>query len=175
MESAIIQDLIPDVEKNFRVMTDRAGRVIGGESMGGFGALRFALKYHELFAAAALMSPAIYVPEPPPYSSARSAGVFDGPDGRFDAEVWKSLNYPALLDAFFAKKITMPVYVDSGDHDDFRIEGQAAQFYEIWREHEEPGELRIVAGGHSFAVWETTVHEAMRFIFKTVRQPEAIN
>ncbi len=175
MESAIIRDLIPDVEKNFRVMTDRAGRVIGGASMGGYGALRFALKYPEMFAAAALMSPAIYVPEPPPYSFARDRGVFSGPDGQFDAEVWKSLNYPALLDAFFAKQITMPVYVDSGDHDGFRTEGPAAQFYELWRDHDQPGELRIVGGGHSYAVWETTVREAMRFIFKTVRRPEPIN
>jgi S-formylglutathione hydrolase FrmB len=53
--------------------------VIGGESMGGFGALRFALKYPELFAAAALMSPAIYVPEPPPYFSARSGAFSTGP------------------------------------------------------------------------------------------------
>ena len=175
METAIIRDLIPEVEKNFRVMTDRAGRVIGGASMGGYGALRFVLKYPEMFAAAALMSPAIYVPEPPSGSAARDSGVFIGPDGQFDAEVWKSFNYPALLDAFFAKNIAMPVHVDSGDHDGLRIEGQAAQFYEIWREHDEPGELRIVAGGHSYAVWETTVREAMRFIFKTVRRPEPIN
>jgi hypothetical protein len=89
--------------------------------------------------------------------------------------VWKSLNYPALLDAFFAKKITMPLYIDSGDHDDFMIEGQAPQLYEIWRAHDEPGELRIVGGTHSFAVWEATAHEAMRFIFETVRRPEPIN
>jgi S-formylglutathione hydrolase FrmB len=171
METAIIQDLIPEVEKTFRVMNDRAGRVIGGESMGGYGALRFVLKYPEMFAAAALMSPAIYVPEPPPASSARRVGVFGTAD-QFDPEVWKSLNYPGLLEAFFAKKIGMPLYIDSGDHDDFMIEGQAPQLYEIWREHKQPAELRITAGTHSFGVWKKTVHEAMRFVFETVRRPE---
>jgi S-formylglutathione hydrolase FrmB len=171
METAIIQDLVPEVEKTFRVMNDRAGRVIGGESMGGYGALRFVLKYPEMFAAAALMSPAIYVPEPPPASSARRVGVFGTAD-QFDAEVWKSLNYPGLLEAFFAKKIVMPLYIDSGDHDDFMIEGQAPQLYEIWREHKQPAELRITGGTHSFGVWKKTVHEAMRFVFETVRRPE---
>ena len=120
------------------------------------------------------MSPAIYVPEPPPNSSARRVGVFGAAD-QFDAEVWKSLNYPTLLDAFFAKKITMPLYIDSGDHDDFMIESQAPQLYKIWRDNKEPGELRITGGTHSFGVWKTTVHEAMRFIFETVRRPELVN
>jgi S-formylglutathione hydrolase FrmB len=174
METAIIQDLIPEIEKKYRVMNDRSGRVIGGESMGGYGSLRFVLKYPEMFAAAALMSPAIYTPEPPPTSSARRVGVFGAPD-QFDAEVWKSLNYPTLLDDFFSKKITLPLYIDSGDHDDFNIEGQAPKLYEIWREHKQPAELRITGGTHSFGVWRNTIHEAMRFIFETVRRPELIN
>ena len=174
METAIIHDLIPEVEKSYRVMTDRAGRVIGGESMGGYGSLRFVLKYPEMFAAAALMSPAIYVTEPPLNSSARRVGVFVTGD-QFDPEVWKSFNYPGLLDGFFAKKITMPLYIDSGDHDDFNIEGQAPRLYEVWREHKQPAELRIVGGTHSFGVWKATIHEAMRFIFETVRRPELLN
>ena len=39
--------------------------------MGGYGALRFALKYPDMFAAAALLSPAIYDPVPPENSGAR--------------------------------------------------------------------------------------------------------
>jgi S-formylglutathione hydrolase FrmB len=80
-----------------------------------------------------------------------------------------------LLDDFFAKKITMPLYIDSGDHDDFMIEGQAPKLYEIWREHKQPAELRITGGTHSFGVWKTTIHEAMRFVFETVRRPELVN
>jgi S-formylglutathione hydrolase FrmB len=76
MESAVIDDLIPEVERTLRVLKSRDGRLIGGLSMGGYGALRFALKYPESFAAAALLSPAIYDPLPPPNSSARTVGVF---------------------------------------------------------------------------------------------------
>jgi S-formylglutathione hydrolase FrmB len=51
IETMIIKDLIPYVDKHFRTVVDRKARVIMGFSMGGFGALKFASKYPELFAA----------------------------------------------------------------------------------------------------------------------------
>jgi S-formylglutathione hydrolase FrmB len=173
METAFLKDLFPEIEAKFRVMKERTGRVIGGESMGGYGSLRFVLKYPEMFAAAALISPAIYNPEPPETSSARRVGVF-GSD-TFDPEAWKSLNYPTLLDGFFAKNITMPLYVGSGDDDDFMIEGQATTFYELWRQKKQPGELRIYNGPHSFEAFNAQFPEAVRYIFRYVRRPEAVS
>jgi enterochelin esterase-like enzyme len=173
METAIIKDLIPEVQERYRVIDDRMGRVIGGESMGGYGALRFIMKYPEMFAAAALMSPAIYVPEPPATSSGRRVPPFQT-DGKYDPEVWKSLNYPALMDAFVARNIVVPIYVDSGDHDDFQIDYQAPLIYKVWRDHNWPAEMRIVAGTHSFDVWRNTVPEALRFIFQDVTRPQLV-
>ncbi|WP_262032103.1 alpha/beta hydrolase [Microvirga sp. Mcv34] len=173
METAFLKDLFPEIEAKFRVMKERTGRVIGGESMGGYGSLRFVLKYPEMFAAAALISPAIYNPEPPETSSARRVGVF-GSD-KFDPDIWKSLNYPALLDGFFAKNTTVPLYVGSGDDDDFMIEGQAATFYELWRQKKQPGELRIYNGPHSFEAFNAQFPEAVRYIFRYVRRPEAVS
>ena len=171
METAIVQDLIPQVEGRHRIIRDRAARAIGGLSMGGYGSLRFVLKYPELFAAAALMSPAAYVPEPPPTSSARRVPPFQT-NGQFDPEVWKSLNYPALLDAFMARNIVVPIWVDSGDDDEFQIEYHAAAVHRIWREKGWPAEFRVVDGSHNFDVWRNTVREALRFVFETVRRPE---
>ena len=54
METAVIQDLVGDVQRTFRVIDARNGRLIAGLSMGGYGALRFVLKYPETFAAAAI-------------------------------------------------------------------------------------------------------------------------
>jgi enterochelin esterase-like enzyme len=173
METAFIEDLIPEVERRYRAIHDRFGRVIGGESMGGYGSLRFILKYPELFAAAALFSPAAYVPEPPPTSSARRVPPFQT-DGRFDPDVWASLNYPALLDGFVAKGIVVPIYVDSGDHDDYQIEYQAALLHKIWRDHKWPSEFRVVEGMHDFGVWRNTAREGVRFIFETARRPELV-
>ncbi len=169
METAVIRDLIPDVEKNFRVLKSREGRLIGGLSMGGYGSLRFALKYPEMFAAAALLSPAIYDPLPPPKSSARNVGTFGSP--QFDEQVWKSLNYPALWPAYLAKKMPVPMYINSGDDDEFMIEADATKLYSLLRANQQPAELRIVNGGHAWPVWEATIGDAMTYIFRYSAKP----
>ena len=169
METAMIRDLVGDAERTFRALRARDGRLVAGLSMGGYGALRFALKYPEMFAAAALLSPAIYDPEPPQSSGARKAGVFGAPD--FDPQVWKELNYPALWDAFLAKKIAVPMYIDSGDDDSLFIEAEATRLYSLLRKNGQPAELRIVDGGHDWQVWEKTIGDALRYIFRFSARP----
>lgn len=169
METAVVTDLIPDVERSFRVLRSREGRLVGGLSMGAYGAMRFALKYPEMFAAAALLSPAIYNPEPPEDSSARSVGVFGAPI--YDASIWKSFNYPALWEGYLAKKIPVPMYINSGDDDDFFIELEAVQFYELLRKNKQPAELRIVNGAHAWPVWESTIGDALKYIFRYSARP----
>lgn len=169
MESAFIEDLMPDVEASFRTIAARNGRVIGGLSMGGYGSLRFALKYPEKFAAAALLSPAIYDPEPPENSSARRVDVFGAPD--YDGRIWRQYNYPALLDAYFAKRQPVPMYINSGDDDEFMIEADATKLYSLLRQRRHPAELRIVDGSHSWPVWESTIADAMIYLYRYVARP----
>lgn len=169
METAVIQDLVGDVEHTFHAIGARNGRLVAGLSMGGYGALRFVLKYPEMFAAAALLSPAIYDPEPPQTSGARRAGVFGAPE--FDLQVWKQLNYPALWDAFLAKKIAVPIYINSGDDDEHFIEAEATRLYSLLRKNGQPAELRIVDGAHSWPVWESTIGDALRYIFRFAARP----
>jgi enterochelin esterase-like enzyme len=170
MESAVIQDLLPEVERRFHALRTRNGRLVAGLSMGGYGALRFALKYPDRFAAAALLSPAIYDPEPPAHSAARRVGVFGG--AAFDSQVWRSLNYPALWERFLAMKTAVPIYINSGDDDDYFIEAEAAKLYSLLRRHGQPAELRIVNGSHSWPVWESTVGDALRYIFRFAARPQ---
>ncbi len=169
METAIMHDLLPMVERQWRVLPGRAGRAIGGISAGAFAALRLALKYPERFAAVALLSPAIYDPEPPAGSGARSAGVFGG--DVFDPAVWKAFNYPALLPGFRAKGITMPLYVASGDHDWLGTEWQAAKLHHIWRGMGMPSELRIIGGDHTYPVWRALLNGAMSFALGFTARP----
>jgi S-formylglutathione hydrolase FrmB len=171
METAVLQDLIPDVEKFYRVQTHRGGRFIAGLSMGGYGAMRFAMLYPEKFAAAGLLSPAIYSPSPPANSSVRRVGVFGTEN--FDDALWQSMNYPALWKAYMAKQIQVPMYINSGDDDDFFIEADATRFYSLLRENKQPAELRIVNGAHAWPVWSSTIGDAMKYLFKYATPPGA--
>jgi S-formylglutathione hydrolase FrmB len=170
METAVIRDLIPEVERSFRALGVREGRLIGGLSMGGYGALRFSLKYPEMFAAAALLSPAVYTPEPPEGSSARRAAAFGAP--AFDAALWQSLNYPALWQAYLAKQMPVPMYINSGDDDEFFIESAATELYTLLRRNRQPAELRIVDGAHAWPLWESTIGDALRYVFRYAAQPQ---
>ena len=175
IESAFFLELIPVIEKNYRALATRDARVIGGLSMGAYGALRYALKYPEKFQAAALLSPAVYNPEPPENSSARHVRVFalQGTDGAFSPQVWKAYNYPALWDSFLRTGLKVPMYINAGDDDEFFIEVQALQLYELLRKNRQPAELRVVNGRHEWAVWESTVGDALRYVFQGVRRPQA--
>lgn len=60
MEDAIVDDLVPQINKTYKVKTDADSQGIGGISMGGYGAARLALKYPNKFNKAVLISPAVW-------------------------------------------------------------------------------------------------------------------
>jgi len=58
----LTEDLIADVEARFPVRKDRHGRAIVGVSMGGYGAVEYALARPDLYGFAGALSPALDVP-----------------------------------------------------------------------------------------------------------------
>lgn len=57
-ESYIVGELIPEVDKTLRTLAARKARAVVGLSMGGYGALKFGLKYPDRFSLAAAVYPA---------------------------------------------------------------------------------------------------------------------
>ncbi len=165
METAFFEDLMPEIERRYAVAGDRGGRAIGGVSMGGFGALRYAMEHPDAFCGALLLSPAIYANDPPPDSSARRVGVFG--DHQFDLHVWRALNYPALWNGYFARPWRLPVFVASGD-DDLVIQAESSLLYTRLREAGNPAALRIVDGGHVWPVWRELLPAALKYTLACV-------
>jgi ABC-type amino acid transport substrate-binding protein len=130
--------------------------------------MRLAMKYPEMFAAAALLSPAVYE-DPPANSAARRVGVFGSPD--YDPAVWKAHSHLALWSAYQARQLPVPMYVVSGDDDEYLIESTATQFYSLLRAYKQPAELRIVDGAHTWSVWSTTIGDAMKYMFRYTTGP----
>jgi S-formylglutathione hydrolase FrmB len=64
-EDFVTQDLIAFVESHYRARKDRRNRAIGGTSMGGFGALKIAMKFPDRFAATVGHSPIIFLGDNP--------------------------------------------------------------------------------------------------------------
>lgn len=56
VETVFVREVIPDVDRNFRTIATREGRIIEGFSMGGYGAARLGLKHPQLFAGISILA-----------------------------------------------------------------------------------------------------------------------
>ena len=172
-EAAFWSDLVPAVTTRYRTIDRREGRVIAGLSAGGYGALRFALKYPDRIAAAAAFSPAIYAEAPPLASAARISTPFLGADGLFSQAAWTEHNYPRLIDRYFEQTKRVPLYFVSGDNDRLGIAFETALcFKRMFEKQPELVELRVVDGDHSWAVWSNAADEAMAYLFRFTARPQ---
>jgi enterochelin esterase-like enzyme len=182
VETAFTQDLIAHVDSTYRTLASRDGRVVGGYSMGGYGALRYSIAHPDLFAASIVLSPAVYFPLPPSDSSAREFGAFGQGNAAFNPARYTELNYPAELKRFEAKNLPSHMFVAVGD-DEYQnpnwtdythdLDFEAHILYK-WTEHTKnlSSELRVVNGGHDWNVWGPEFEEGAKYVFQFVARPQ---
>ncbi len=163
-QSAFLQELMPQVNQQFRTHPEAGQQLLAGISAGGYGALNLVMAHPEKFAAAALLSPAIYDPLPPAHSSAMTQPPFQN-HGKFDPQRWQALNYPTQLEHYKKSGVKVPLLILSGDQDTFGTAYQAALLFERLRLHQ-PGAiaLRITAGDHQWALWRNSLPEVLMFL-----------
>ena len=172
-ETAFWGELVPKVASLYRTIETREGRVIAGLSAGGYGTVRFALKYPDRIAAAAAFSPAIYADTPPAASAARRLSPFVGIDGQFNQAAWTEENYPRLIERYFTAGKRVPIYLVSGDNDKLGIAFETALLFKrMFEMQPEQVELRVVDGGHSWSVWSNAVDDAMTYLFRYTAKPQ---
>jgi S-formylglutathione hydrolase FrmB len=165
-ETYLLQELIRDVEKRFRAIKRREGRAIAGLSMGGYGALKFGVKYPGKFVFAASMSGAF----DPTVRSETNPGfawgfvrpsvlkVF-GPEGN-PARAANDLH--RLFRDLPAGRIgSLPyLYFDCGTEDGFLKTNR--ELAAILRERKIPHEYRELPGDHSWVYWDQRVREVLK-------------
>lgn len=168
-ETAIIDELVPYVESRYKVSKERKDRMIGGLSMGGYGALNLSLRHPAKFCAAAVISPAIYDPLPPETSAARRTPQFVR-NGQFDPDTWRALNYPAHLDAYKAGTPRVPMWIVSGDHDFLGIAPMSANlFWRLFQIQPKRVELRVIDGDHEWLVFREALPDALQYVDRQCR------
>src|SRR5688572_13785807 len=156
-ESYILRELIPDVEKRFRVSQERGGRAVAGLSMGGYGAFKFGLKYPEMFALVASMSGALDVASWTEKELTTAGVIRDsvmhtfGPANsptRGDNDILK------LVREVPAGRISaLPFfYLDCGT-DDFLFKN-SRDFAGLLVERKIPHEYRQLPGSHNWPYWD---------------------
>jgi enterochelin esterase-like enzyme len=180
VETAFTTDLIAHVDATYRTMASRNGRVVGGYSMGGYGALRYSIAHPDLFAASIVLSPAVYFPTSPHDSSTREFGAFGEGGALFVDSIYRKLNYPAEFTRFAAKNLQSHMFIAVGD-DEYQNPGDYThdldfEAHVLYKQAERvpnlSSELRVLNGGHGWDVWGPAFEAGAKYAFQFVARPQ---
>jgi S-formylglutathione hydrolase FrmB len=175
-ESYVVRELIPDIDARFRTLASREGRAIAGLSMGGYGSLKFGLKYPTLFAFAGSMSGALgaasWLPDEklPAFVRPSIERVY-GPAGEPDNETRKANDIFRLVRELTPERVKgLPfLYLDCGT-EDFLI-GDNRNFSALLIEKKVAHEFRQLPGGHTWPYWDRQVQEILRLAAQRLAAP----
>lgn len=175
-ESYFVKELIPDVDTRFRTLASREGRAVAGLSMGGYGSLKFGLKYPALFAFAGSLSGALsaasWLPDEKMLAFVRpSIARVYGPANEPDNETRKANDIFRLVRELTPEQIkSLPfLYLDCGT-EDFLI-GDNRNFSALLVEKKVPHEFRQLPGGHDWPYWDRQVQEILKLAAARLAAP----
>ena len=175
-EDFFIKELIPHIEKTYKVKAERKYRGIAGLSMGGYGALLYALKYPNLFVASAPLSAAVWTDndiiglDDNLYNNLFSNSMGKNLKGKDRlSSSWLANSPMSIIEKKTSEELSKVKYwIDCGD-DDFLTIGNA-QLHIALTNKKVPHEFRMREGGHNWTYWRTGVIDALAFIGDNFRQ-----
>jgi S-formylglutathione hydrolase FrmB len=175
-EDFFIKEFMPSIEKTYRIKAQKRYRGIAGLSMGGYGTLIYALKYPQLFAAAAPLSAAVTdddaMQKMPDASYDNTFGQLFGRGLKSTerlSKTWKDNSILNLVNTKSPNDIRkVRFWIDCGD-DDFLTKGNCL-LHIAMMEKQIPHEFRMRDGAHNWTYWRTGITDALTFIGDSFRQ-----
>jgi S-formylglutathione hydrolase FrmB len=175
-EDFFVKEFMPNIEKMYKIKTQKKCRGIAGLSMGGFGSLNFALKYPDMFVAVAPLSAAIWddnaMETTPIESWDRTFAQLFGRDLKGKDRLSKAWYENSALKLVETKSVEdlkkVRYWIDCGD-DDFLTKGNCLLHIALI-EKKIPHEYRVRDGGHTWDYWRTGIIPALEFIGKSFHQ-----
>ncbi len=177
-ESYIVQELIPEIEKKFRANTNRESRAIAGLSMGGYGSLKFGLKYPDKFVLVGSFSGALRAAEwtekeiggsgwKPLIDSIKNVYGAADSETRKQNDIFKILKAKTVDEA---KNLPF-FYLDCGTEDMLVL--QARDFNIMLGEKKIPHEYRELPGIHDWNFWDMQIQEFLKVSKKFIGAAKA--
>ena len=160
-ETFFYTEFLPYIEKNYRVIGNKANRAIAGLSMGGGGATCYGQKHSEMYAAVYAMSALMSIPE----LGAAPAQKTDGKMAILTKSVIENscVDYVESADEErIAKLRSVGWFVDCGD-DDFLLD-RNIEFTQAMRKKKIPCQFRVRDGGHTWEYWHSALYTCLPFV-----------
>jgi enterochelin esterase family protein len=155
--SDFVTDVMPYVQSNYRVLTDRASTAIAGLSMGGSQTLTIAMTHLDKFAYVGVYSSGLLGVFALPGRGGNPAPTTAGP-----AE-WES-RYAATLKATGVKKGLKLFWFSTGK-DDFLV-SNTVQTVDLFKKHGFSPVYKESAGGHTWLNWRDYLNEFAPQLFQ---------
>ncbi len=169
-EDFFFNELMPYVEKTYRCRSGKRYRSIAGLSMGGFGALLYALHHPELFNASAALSAAVRTDEEvidmPEEDYLKRYRKMMGELKNSESRITDFWNQNSII--FLVKQLKedqkklVHFYIDIGD-DDFLYRGNSL-LHTTMRDLNIPHEYRVRNGSHSWEYWRSALPDVLTFV-----------
>jgi len=162
-EDYIVKDFIEEIDTQYRTIREGYARAIAGLSMGGYAAVKFSLKYPNLFAYAGGISAALDAPgdldetHPEFRDSLRKAFGEAGNPFRPQNDVFALLSRADMRDLPY-------FYLDCGSGDMFLEVNR--KFVARLQQLKSPYEFHELQGGHTWNYWDAAIE---RFLYMLAR------
>ena len=151
-EDFFIREFIPAIERRYRARATPASRAISGVSMGGYGALRFAFRYPQMFHAVSAHSAALIEKAP---ATLRRGNVrlgfleeaFGSPP---DPAYWERVS-PFTIARASSALGGLKIYFDCGTEDDFGFDDGNRTLSKLLESRGVRHEFHLYPGGHGWS------------------------
>lgn len=165
-ESYIVEELIPQIDKDYRTYGDRQHRVIAGLSMGGYGSLKFGLKYSDKFVLVGSFSGALEAASWTDKTLGNSWKALTDSImsvyGAEDSQTRKDNDIYKMVREITPEKVkSLPfIYLDCGTEDGLIKSNR--EFNVLLAEKKIPHEFRELPGKHDWVFWNSQVLEFLQ-------------
>jgi S-formylglutathione hydrolase FrmB len=153
-EDMIINEFIPMVESTYRVNATRSTRAISGISMGGYGALKIAMRHPNLFGSVSAHSPVLLADLNDARVTDRRLAMFSAMFDQIyginsDMKYWDE-NNPMALAADTRKLNGLKIYFDCGTEDEYGFQTGAKILDDMLTKAAYPHEAHLYPGNHGW-------------------------
>jgi S-formylglutathione hydrolase FrmB len=167
-EDFFLKEFVPQIEKKFHSGGSRSRRAISGISMGGFGALRTAFKYPQMFTAVAAHSAALIEKMPRGAENTPIGQILGSVFGTpFDPAYWESQSPFAF--AKTSNLTGLKIYFDCGDQDGYGFDSGARSLDALLTKGKVAHEFHIYPGGHDWPYFAEHLPQSLIFISKAFK------
>jgi S-formylglutathione hydrolase FrmB len=180
-EDTVVKEFIPLIESTYRVNATRATRGISGISMGGYGALKIAMKHPEMFGSVSAHSAALV----PDFDTATVTGrrldlfktLFDNiygigfaNGGKLDLSYWNA-NNPLELAKDTSKLQNMKIYFDCGTEDDYGFYAGHKVLADMLTQAKYPHTAALYPGDHGWEYAKQHTAQSLQFHWNAYLSP----